>query len=73
MSLLQGADVAPTTQGAAAAADRAEALAEVMSRWDALRGETLTALNALLEQAGLPPIVVKTPREKVEREGPDDF
>jgi hypothetical protein len=44
-----------------------------MSRWDALRGETLTALNVLLEQAGLPPIVVKAPREKVEREGPDDF
>jgi photosystem II stability/assembly factor-like uncharacterized protein len=63
MALLQGADVAPTTQGAAAAADRTRALEEVLQRWDALRGETLTALNALLKQAGLPPIVVKPPKD----------
>jgi hypothetical protein len=73
MSLLQGADVAPTTQAAAAAADRIKALAEVLKRWDALRGETLAALNAQLKQAGLPPIVVKASDEKIEREGPDDF
>jgi hypothetical protein len=73
MSLLQGADVAPTTQGVAAAQDRAKALAEVMARWDALRGETLAGVNALLKQAGLPAIVVKAPVGKVEREGPDDF
>ena len=73
MSLLQGADVAPTTQAVAAATDRTNALAEVMKRWDSLRGETLTALNAQLKQAGLPQIVVKAPTEKVEREGPDDF
>jgi photosystem II stability/assembly factor-like uncharacterized protein len=73
MSLLQGADVAPTTQAVAAAADRAKALDEVMKRWDSLRGETLGGLNALLKQAGLPAIVVKSPKEKVEREGPDDF
>jgi len=73
MSLLQGADVAPTTQGVAAAADRSKALAEVLKRWDALRGETLTALNAQLKQAGLSPIVVKAPKDNVEREGPDDF
>jgi photosystem II stability/assembly factor-like uncharacterized protein len=73
MSLMQGADVAPTTQGVAAAADRSKALGEVLKRWDALRGETLAALNAQLQQAGLPPIVVKAPKDKVEREGPDDF
>jgi hypothetical protein len=73
MSLLQGADVAPTTQVVAAAADRAAALAEVMKRWDALKGETLGGLNARLQGAGLPAIVVKPPKETVEREGPDDF
>jgi photosystem II stability/assembly factor-like uncharacterized protein len=73
MSLLQGADVAPTTQAVEAAADRTEALAEVMARWDALRGETLAGVNALLQQAGLPAIVVRAPADKVEREGLDDF
>jgi len=73
MSLLQGADVAPTTQGVAAAEDRAKALSVVMARWDKLRGETLSGVNALLKQAGLPAIVVKAPADKVEREGPDDF
>ena len=46
---------------------------EVLKRWDSMRGETLAALNAQLQRAGLPPIVVKPPKEKVEREGPDDF
>ena len=73
MSLLQGADVAPTTQAVAAAADRSAALAEVLKRWDALRGETLSALNAQLRQAGIPVIVVKPPKEHIEREGPEDF
>ena len=41
--------------------------------WDSLRGETLGALNALLKEGGLPTIVVKQPKEKIEREGPDDF
>ncbi len=73
MALLQGADVAPTVQGIAAAADRTAALAQVLRRWDALRGEQLAALNAQLKQAGLPMIVVKPPKERVEREGPDEF
>ena len=73
MSLLQGADVAPTTQGVAAAADRSKAVADALKRWDALRGESLTALNAQLEKAGLAKIVIKAPKEKIEREGPDDF
>jgi len=73
MGLLQGADVAPTTQGVAAAADRTKALGEVLARWDKLRGETLSRLNALLQQAGLPAIVVRVPKDMVEREGPDDF
>jgi photosystem II stability/assembly factor-like uncharacterized protein len=73
MSLLQGSDTAPTTQAVAAAADRASALAEVMKRWDELRVESLGKLNAQLKQAGLPEIVVKPPKEKVEHEGPEDF
>jgi hypothetical protein len=73
MSLLQGADVAPTAQGVAAAADRSKAVADAIKRWDALRGESLAALNAQLEKAGLAKIVIKAPKEKIEREGPDDF
>ena len=57
----------------AAAADRTKAVAEVLKRWDSLRGETLGGLNSLLKQVGLPAIVVKQPKEKIEREGPDDF
>ncbi len=73
MSLLQGADVAPTAQAVAAAADRTKAVGDAMKRWEALRVEQLTALNAQLKEAGLGPIVVRQPREKIEREGPDDF
>ena len=36
MGLLQGADVAPTTQLTAAVADRVAALAKLMARWKAL-------------------------------------
>jgi len=51
--LLEAADVAPTTQLAAAVADRRAALARVMARWTALKGAELAALNAQLKGANL--------------------
>jgi photosystem II stability/assembly factor-like uncharacterized protein len=40
MGLLQGADVAPTTQLTAAVSERRAALATLMARWNALRAES---------------------------------
>jgi hypothetical protein len=40
MGLLQGADVAPTTQLTAAVSERRAALAKLMARWNALRAES---------------------------------
>ena len=51
--LLEAADVAPTTQLAAAVADRRAALARVMARWTALKGTELAALNVQLKGANL--------------------
>jgi hypothetical protein len=61
MGLLQGADVTPTTQLVAAVTARRQALAKVMSQWNALRGPELTALNAALKDANLMAISVSTP------------
>jgi photosystem II stability/assembly factor-like uncharacterized protein len=58
MTLIQGADVAPTSQMVAAVADRAAARTAVMKRWDALKGPELTALNRQLVEAKLPPITL---------------
>jgi len=54
LSMLQVSDTAPSTQLSAAVADRRAALAGLMSRWNALKGAELTALNVKLSQAGLP-------------------
>ena len=53
LRLLQGADVAPTTQAVAAAADRRKALASLLDKWRALRDHDLASLNAQLKQASL--------------------
>ena len=58
MSLLQGADVAPTPAIVAAVKARQDAMGDVMARWSSLKGQELTALNAALRQAGLPAIFV---------------
>jgi photosystem II stability/assembly factor-like uncharacterized protein len=58
MTLLQGADVTPTTQLVAAVADRRAALAKLMTRWNALKGADLAALNATLKSAGAPAIAL---------------
>ncbi len=58
MGLLQGADVAPTSQAAAAVADGRQALTYVMAKWNALKTQDLAALNAQLRQANLPVITI---------------
>jgi len=59
MNLLQGADAEPTTQAKDAVAERLQALAALMGRWDDLKGPELAALNARLKEAGLPAVEVK--------------
>ncbi len=61
MGLLQGADVTPTTQLVAAVADRRAVLAKLMTKWNALKGADLAALNATLTSAGAPAIAVTNP------------
>jgi hypothetical protein len=58
MNLLQGADVTPTTQLAAAVTDRHAAFTKLMARWHLLEGTDLTALNATLTNAGATAIAV---------------
>ncbi len=55
MSLLQGADVAPTTQAIAAVADRQRVSAGVMTRWKAVEAE-VDRINARLKAEKLPEI-----------------
>ena len=59
MRMIQSADVAPTTQAAAAAGDRRKALAGLLQRWTAMKGGELAGLNAQLKQAGLPEILIE--------------
>jgi len=59
LARLQGADVAPTTQTAAAVADRQKALAGLLARWAALRSEDLLKLNTQLKQANLPAVTIE--------------
>jgi hypothetical protein len=56
---LQAADVSPTTQMAAAVADAARTLADLMGRWSALKTRDLAELNSRLRAANLPPIEIK--------------
>jgi hypothetical protein len=58
ISLLQGADVAPTTQLVAAVTERQHVLATIRTRWNALKTVDLAAVNAPLKKAGLPAITV---------------
>jgi len=56
---LQAADVAPTTQMAAAVADAARTLADLTGGWAALKTRDLAGLNDQLRAANLPPIEIK--------------
>ena len=59
MAMVQGADVAPTTQLVAAATDRRKALAGLLEKWRALKDHDLASLNAQLRQGSLPQISVQ--------------
>jgi len=54
--VINNADAAPTTQGAAAAADALQALATTVAAFNMLKDEQLPALNKQLEAAKLPPL-----------------
>ena len=58
MGLLQGADAAPTSQVVAAVTSGRIALASLMARWNELKSQDLTGLNAQLKQANLPVIAI---------------
>ena len=53
MNILQNADVTPTVPMIKEVAERRKAVTDLLSRWAALKGAELTALNAQLKQAGL--------------------
>jgi hypothetical protein len=59
MRLIQSADIAPTTQATAAAADRRKAMAGLLQQWTAMKVQDLVNLNSQLQQAGLPNLAVE--------------
>jgi photosystem II stability/assembly factor-like uncharacterized protein len=59
MGIMQGADVAPTSQVLVAVAERQKALAGLMAKWTALKTQDLTALNTQLKTASLSAIEIK--------------
>ena len=61
LGLLQGADVAPTSQTRAAVAERLKTRDSLMARWRALKTTDLERLNAQLTAAGLPAIGSQRP------------
>jgi hypothetical protein len=58
MSLLQGADAAPTSQALAAVTQRQRELGDILQRWNALKDDGLARLNTQLAAAGLPAVTM---------------
>ena len=56
LGVLQGADVAPTTQALAAVNQARRDVVTVMAKWGEVKSGDLTRLNAQLRQADLPPL-----------------
>jgi hypothetical protein len=54
MGILQGADVAPTTQAVASITDRRKTIATLMTKWNELKSKDLPAVNAQLRKSNLP-------------------
>ncbi len=67
LTLLQGADAAPTAQGAAAVTERLRLLGQVLGRWNLLKTGELSALNAQLAKAGLAPVAVPPEVDRLPR------
>lgn len=60
---LQEADAAPTTQLTAAVADRRQALAQLLARWDALKKQDLPGVNGKLRSADIPELKLPAARD----------
>ena len=58
MGLLQGADVAPTSQLVAAVSERRQALRALLDKWESLKTRELAAINAVLKEAKLAEIAL---------------
>jgi hypothetical protein len=56
LNIFQEADVAPTTQAAAAVGELDQQLPPLMERWKVIKAQDIPALNAQLKKAGLPEI-----------------
>ncbi|MFN7946285.1 MAG: glycoside hydrolase [Blastocatellia bacterium] len=56
MNLVEGADVAPTTQALAASDELQQKLTEQMTRWSEIKNSEVKSLNQQLRQSGLPAI-----------------
>jgi len=54
MGLVEGADVAPTTQAVAAARQLQSSLEQILARWSETKDKDVKALNEQLVRAGLP-------------------
>ncbi|MGZ4855184.1 MAG: hypothetical protein ACXVKH_08115, partial [Candidatus Angelobacter sp.] len=54
------ADVAPSTQAAAAVADLEKQLPPLMDRWNAVKAQDLPALNKQLKDASLPELKLES-------------
>jgi photosystem II stability/assembly factor-like uncharacterized protein len=59
MGILQGADAAPTSQVAAAAAERLQSWAGLRAKWNALKTTDLVELNSQLKTVGWPAIEIR--------------
>jgi len=53
MTMVQASDTAPTSQLAAAVAERRKALETLLGKWDSLHTRELAVLNGLLKAAKL--------------------
>ncbi len=58
--VFQEADVAPSTQAAAAVADLQKQLPPLMQRWSTVKGQDLPALNKQLKDANLPELKLES-------------
>jgi hypothetical protein len=54
MGLVEGADLAPTTQAVAGSEQTQRMLAEVLARWGEIKDKDLKPLNEQLAKVGLP-------------------
>jgi hypothetical protein len=60
MNVFQEADVAPTSQASAAAAELVKEVPAVMQSWDAFKAHDIPALNSKLRAAGLPELKLES-------------